>query len=76
MRKKFTNAELAAEYFRAEKECWEVGEYNHTFEPVWSRVDDSDYEKIHRIMKTLKRFAKHPDVFAGKPDPWAVGQRW
>lgn len=60
MSQRFSDAELAAEWWRTQLDAFVIGEYNKTFEPSWSEIDMADYERHGEIARTIRRFATLP----------------
>lgn len=60
MSQRFTDAELACEWWRVDADLEAIGEYNRTHEKTWEHVDDGDYERHGEIKKALYRFATLP----------------
>lgn len=60
MSQRFSDAELACEWWRVDADLTAIGEYNHTHEKTWEHVEDGDFERHREIQKTLHRFATLP----------------
>ena len=60
MSQRFSDAELAAEWLRVDADVTQIGEWNSTFDPSWSRVDNRDEYRHTEIHAIIYRFATLP----------------
>lgn len=60
MSQRFSDAELAAEWWRVDADVTQIGEWNSTFDPSWSRVDNRDEYRHAEIHAIIHRFATLP----------------
>ena len=60
MSQRFSYAELACEWLRVDADVAQIGEWNSTFDPSWSRVDNRDEYRHAEIHAIIYRFATLP----------------
>lgn len=60
MSQRFSDAELACEWWRLETDLAAISEYNCTHDDAWTNVDHGDYHRHQEIQDTFHRFATHP----------------
>lgn len=60
MSQRFSDAELACEWWRVDADIIAIGEYNRTHEKTWEHVDDDDDERHQEIHAIIHRFATLP----------------